>query len=64
VLKGILFTPNANPFKMNSGTGGITADAQFITRKLEVSGGAALTMKADPNNSIPFTVVSGFDLVR
>ncbi|HEV3365128.1 MAG TPA: TadE/TadG family type IV pilus assembly protein [Acidimicrobiia bacterium] len=64
ILKGILFTPNANPFKMNSGAGGITADAQFITRKLEVSGGATLSMKADPNNSVPFSFISGFSLVR
>jgi len=64
ILKGILFTPNANPFKMNSGAGGITADAQFITRKLEVSGGATLNMKADPNNSVPYSFISGFSLVR
>jgi hypothetical protein len=63
-LKGILFVPNASPFKMNSGTGGITADAQFITRKLEVSGGATLTMTADPNNSVPFSMFSGVSLVR
>jgi hypothetical protein len=63
-LKGIFFTPNANPFKINAGGAGITADAQFITRKLEVSGGGTLAMTADPNNSIPFSIISGYSLVR
>jgi hypothetical protein len=63
-LKGIFFTPNANAFDVNAGGAGITADAQFITRKLNNQGGGALTMTADPNNSVPIKIISGFDLVR
>jgi hypothetical protein len=63
-LKGIFFTPNANYFDVNAGGAGITADAQFITRKLNVQGGGTLTMTADPNNSVPYKIFSGFDLVR
>jgi Flp pilus assembly protein TadG len=63
-LKGVFFTPNANYFDVNAGGAGITADAQFVTRKLNVQGGGTLTMTADPNNSVPFKIFSGFDLVR
>ncbi len=63
-LKGIFFTPNANAFDINAGGAGITADAQFITRKLNVQGGGQMTMTADPNNSVPFKFFSSYDLVR
>ena len=64
LLKGIFFTPNADAFKINAGGAGIDADAQFITRKLEVSGGGTLSMTADPNNSVPIKIISGYSLVR
>lgn len=63
-LKGIFFTPNADYFDVNAGGAGITADAQFITRKLNMQGGGTLSLTADPNNSVPIKIVSGFELVR
>jgi Flp pilus assembly protein TadG len=63
-LKGIFFTPNADAFNVNAGSGGITADAQFITRKLNNQGGGTLTLTADPNNSVPYKIISGYELVR
>lgn len=63
-LKGIFFTPNADAFDINAGGAGISADAQFITRKLNNQGGGVLTMTADPANSVPIKFFSGFNLVR
>lgn len=63
-LKGVFFSPNADPFEINAGSGLITADAQFITRKLKVSGGGTLNMRANPEDSVLIPFVSGYRLVR
>lgn len=63
-LKGVFFAPNADPFKINAGSGTITADAQFVVRKLEASGGGVLNMRANPDDVVLVPYVAGFDLVR
>ena len=64
-LKGVFFAPNANSFRLSgSGDGNIAANAQFIVRKLVVTGGAKLTLTADPENSVLTPTVTGFRLVR
>jgi hypothetical protein len=64
-LSGVFFAPNANPFSINAGSGTIKADAQFITRFLDVSGtGATLSLRADPNNTVAIPYIDGFRLVR
>jgi hypothetical protein len=64
-LEGVFFAPNANAFRFSgSGDGNITANAQFIVRKLDVTGGAQLTLTANPENSVLTPTVSGYRLVR
>jgi hypothetical protein len=64
-LKGVFFAPNANSFRLSGGgDGNIAANAQFIVRKLVVTGGAKLTLTADPENSVLTPTVSNFRLVR
>ena len=64
-LRGVVFAPNANAFKINGGSAGaITQDAQFIVRKLAVSGGGALKMKANPEDSVQYPYFKSYELVR
>ncbi len=64
-MSGIFFLPNANEFTISGGAGqAIERDAQFITRKLKLTGNGYLTMRPNPNDSISFPVFKGFDLVR
>ncbi len=53
-LGGIFFLPNANAFKMSGNAGQlIDVDAQFLVRKLEVTGGATLRMVPNPADQVP-----------
>lgn len=63
-LAGVFFTPNANPFKIGGGGSIDVEDAQFITRKLSVTGGGLLTMRPEAHNSVLIPVLGGFTLVR
>lgn len=64
-LRGVVFAPNANAFRIQGGSSGaITQDAQFIVRKLAISGGAVLKMKANPEDSVTYPYFKGYDLVR
>jgi Flp pilus assembly protein TadG len=64
-LRGVVFAPNANAFRINGGSSGaITQDAQFIVRKLALSGGAVLNMRANPEDSVSYPYFKGYDLVR
>lgn len=63
-LGGIFFSPNADPIRVGgNGTYDIT-DAQFVTRRLQVTGNAALTLRPDPRNSVTIPGIGGFTLVR
>jgi hypothetical protein len=64
---GVYFLPNANSFVLSGGGSSgaaINSDAQFITRKLRLSGVMSLTMAPNPNNAIPTPVFEQFVLVR
>jgi len=51
-IEGVFFTPNADPFTF-SGQGGQTqANAQFITRRLEVSGQGILEMTPNKDRAL------------
>lgn len=63
-LAGIFFTPNADPFRIAGGGTKSAADAQFLTRKLEVDGNGLLEMLPDPQNAIQITLLGGFSLIR
>ncbi|MDQ1515597.1 MAG: hypothetical protein QOE80_1427 [Actinomycetota bacterium] len=63
-LSGVFFAPNAHPFAIDAGSGTIVADAQFIVRYLSVTGGGALSLRANPNNVVLVPYVNGFRLVR
>lgn len=63
-LRGIFFTPNANPTKVTGGGTTDVTDAQFITRRLEVGGQADFVLKPDAVNSILIPALKGFTLVR
>lgn len=65
VMKGIFFLPNADPFTISGGAAqAIERDAQFITRKLRLTGNGLLTMRPNPNNSVTFPYFESYDLVR
>jgi hypothetical protein len=63
---GVFFLPNACPFTIAGGGAGavINTDAQFIARRLELTGTVALTMAPNPNNVVPTPVFEDFLLVR
>lgn len=63
-LGGIFFSPNANPFTLSGGSAFNIQDAQFVTRKLVLGGGGALTMRPDSNNAVRLPAIGSYSLVR
>lgn len=66
VTSGVFFLPNANPFNIaGGGTGAeLNADAQFVVRKLRLSGTVRLKMAPTPNNAVRTPKFVGADLIR
>lgn len=62
-LTGTFFTPYANPFTLKGQAGQLQTDAQFVTRRLVVSGFTEVLMKPDPETSTKFPV-RGVSLIR
>jgi hypothetical protein len=62
-LTGTFFTPYADPFTLKGQSGQLQTDAQFLTRKLVVTGFSEVKMKPDPETStlIP---IRGVALIR
>ncbi|MEX0863861.1 MAG: hypothetical protein WD269_03190 [Acidimicrobiia bacterium] len=62
-LTGTFFTPYANPFVLKGQSGQLQTDAQFLTRRLVVTGFTEILMKPDPTSStlIP---IRGVALIR
>ena len=64
-MRGIFFAPNANPFEIKGGgTQEIGRDAQFVVRKLRLTGNAFIAMRPDPANAILVPYFKSFALVR
>lgn len=63
-LGGIFVTPNADPFTVTGGGAIDIEDAQFVTRKLRVTGGGVLFMKPQPKNALQIPPLRGFGLIR
>lgn len=63
-LGGIFVTPNADPFTVTGGGAIDIEDAQFVTRKLRVTGGGVLFMRPQPKNALQIPPLKGFGLVR
>lgn len=63
ILTGTFFTPYANPFVLKGQAGQLQTSAQFLTRKLEVTGFTEVRMEPDPETStlIP---IRGVSLIR
>jgi Flp pilus assembly protein TadG len=64
-VSGVFFAPNADPFKIagkSSQTNG--ANAQFISRRLEVNGNGQLTLRPNPNDAVGIPQPIEFGLVR
>lgn len=63
VLTGTFFTPYANPFILKGQAGQLQTSAQFLTRKLEVTGFTEVRMEPDPESQtlIP---IRGVSLIR
>jgi len=55
-LTGTFFTPFADPFKLTGQSGQFQTDAQFITRRLEVTGQGEVRMHPDPDRSTPIPI--------
>jgi hypothetical protein len=56
ILTGTFFTPFASPFKLTGQAGQFQTDAQFITRRLEVTGLGEVRMHPDPDRSTPIPI--------
>jgi hypothetical protein len=52
VLEGTFFTPYADPFELSGQGSQVQFEAQFITRKLELSGQAIVEMEPNPDRTI------------
>jgi hypothetical protein len=64
-VTGTFFTPNCDPFKIaGGGTQTNGANAQFVTRKLQVNGGGTLTMRPDPVDAVTIPAAPVIGLVR
>lgn len=63
-VAGVFMTPNAFPFTITGNGSQDLTNAQFITRGFAVDGGATLTMKVDPYNSVALPRLGPFTLVR
>lgn len=63
---GVFFAPNACPFNISGGGFGanVGSDAQFIVRRLRLSGTTQLTMAPNPENAVPTPKFESFVLVR
>lgn len=66
VATGVFFLPNACPFGLSGGGVGadINSDAQFIVRRLVMSGTVHLTMAPNPANVVPVPAFESTSLVR
>jgi hypothetical protein len=62
-LSGTFFTPHADPFILKGQAGQLQTDAQFLTRRLKVTGDTEVLMKPNPETStlIP---IRGVRLIR
>ncbi|MGH9034628.1 MAG: pilus assembly protein TadG-related protein [Acidimicrobiia bacterium] len=58
-LAGVFFTPEASPFKVTGGGGVSQQSAQFISYRLDLSGGGSLYMAPDPTTAVPVPATSG-----
>jgi hypothetical protein len=64
-VTGTFFTPNCDPFKISGGGSQDNgANAQFITRRLEVNGNGKLVMRPDPVDSVTLPAAPIIGLVR
>jgi hypothetical protein len=54
-VEGVFFMPNANPFTFSGQGGESQTRAQFITRRLEVSGQGSLILAPDPDRAVLVT---------
>ena len=64
-VTGAFFTPNCDPFKISGGGSQENgANAQFITRRLEVSGNGKLVMRPDPVDAVTLPAAPVIGLVR
>jgi hypothetical protein len=64
-MHGVFFLPNADAFNIGgNGNQEIGENAQFIVRKLRVSGNSFLRMKPNANDAIPYPFFEGSTLVR
>jgi hypothetical protein len=64
-VSGVFFTPNAEPFKI-AGTSAQSngANAQFVTRRLELNGNGKVIMRPNPNDAVGIPQPVEFGLVR
>lgn len=64
-LSGVFFLPNAWPFRVAGlGIYSNEANAQFVSRRLEVAGNAFLSMKPDADDVVALPYFGDFTLVR
>jgi hypothetical protein len=58
-IRGTVFTPNADPFRLSGQSPQTLDKAQFFSRKIEVSGQGVITMFPDPDYNIPDPRIGG-----
>jgi hypothetical protein len=64
-VSGVFFAPNADPFKI-AGGGSQTnpANAQFVSRTLQVSGNGTILLRPNPNDVVGIPLPTQYSLVR
>lgn len=62
--EGVFFLPNASFTFTGQGTQTQPLNAQFLSRRLNVSGQGSLVMRPDPNDSLEVAVVGAIALIR
>lgn len=62
-IAGTFFTPNARPFNLAGQAGQVLTEAQFFSRRIQVSGQGAITLVPNPNTNVP-TPEFGTGLIR
>lgn len=64
-VSGVFFLPNADPFTIGGGSAQSNgANAQFVSRRLEVQGNGILLMRPNPDDAVTIPLPPSFGLAR
>jgi hypothetical protein len=65
VVSGVFYAPNANAFALSGGSSSTQpANAQFVVRRLSLTGNAPVSMRPNPSNGVSVPAPTQYSLVR